>query len=302
MRLYFPNLTRPKKAAKEMARVLGRTLSNCQFAVARACGYRDWHELERQVEPGRMTVLDQDLSASEYIDRQIALTLRLSDATGVDDGAAQFAILRSHLSGDRRTTLAEELAIRVSCFRRQSLPDLGRRQRGSVGWLKSPGRTEEHVILKRCGEPTYVLTHRSTDMCVAEFEYVSPKVQLPLFVPMRLYLVYGAWTESDGARVLFSRDYKPLWRIRGDGHPERALPWERIRYEKSERFWDDRSPPWWNSRRVAEEVERLDGFGVVGLPQLVDVLPSLVLRDDITHIDDAVELLREAHEPATADR
>jgi hypothetical protein len=292
MRIQFPNLTRPKKGAKTLSRVLGRPLAQCQSAVAKACGYKDWHELEQQVATGHHAILDQDLSTDEYVHRQIELTLGIAEFTDVVDDDAQFALAMANITGDRKSSLSEQLAIRAGCLRRTALPDVGRHQRGSIGKLKSPGRNGEPVILKRYGRPTYVLTHKSPDAGVADFEFVSPRHPVPLFVPMRLYLPYGAWTEKDGSRVLFSRDYKPLWRLTVGRKPNRINPWDRIKFEKQEWFWDDTETPWSSKARYDNELLRLQAFGVIGLPRLVQTLAHLVLRDDLKSIEDAVGLLR----------
>jgi hypothetical protein len=212
MRILFPNLTRPKKGAKTLSRVLSRPLAQCQSAVATA----------------------------------------------------------------------------------------GWRQRGSIGKLKSSGRNGELVILKRIEHVTYVLTHKSPDSIVANFEFASPIRQAPLFIPMRLHLSYGAWTEKDGTRVLFSRDYKPLWRLKAGETPARLNPWDRIQFEKQEWFWDDTTTPWSNEARFEHEMNRLQDFGVTALPRLVETLPYLVLRDDLTSINDAVDLLRDKYDPVQA--
>jgi hypothetical protein len=300
MRIQFPNLTRPKKGAKTLSRVLGRPLAQCQSSVAKACGYKDWHELEQQVAPGRNAVLDQDLSADEYVRRQIEMTLCIATSTGVVDDDAQFALAMANITGDRKSALAEQLAIRVGCLRQTSLPNVGPRQRGSIGKLKSPGRNGELVILKRFGRSTYVLTHKTPDAAIADFEFVSPRHPVPLFVPMRLYLPYGVWTEKNGARVLFSRDYMPLWRLSVGEKPARINPWDRIYFEKEEWFWDDTKTPWSSKARYENELKRLQDFGVAGLPRLVETLPYLILRDDLNSIGDAVDLLREKYEPVQA--
>src|SRR5579864_5704456 len=99
MRVEFPNTTRPKKGAKALSRVLNRPLAQCQQAVAKACGYKDWHELEQQVAPGRNTILDQDLSADAYVHRQIDMTLRIAKYVDVVDDDAQFALTRANITG-----------------------------------------------------------------------------------------------------------------------------------------------------------------------------------------------------------
>jgi hypothetical protein len=268
--------------------------------VARACGYRDWHELEQQVSPGHLAILDQDLSVDKYVNRQIEMTLSVAESTNVIDDDAQFALAMANLTGDRKTDLTEQLAIRAGCLRRTSLPDLGRRQRGSIGRLKSPGRNGELVILKRFGQITHVLTHVSLDAAVADFEFVTPRLPVPLFVPMWLYLAYGVWTEKDGAHVLFSRDYMPLWRLKVGEKPGRINPWDWIRFEQQEWFWDDTATPWSSKRRYEDELKRLRHFRVIGLPRLVETLPYLILRDDLRSIEDAVDILREKYEPVQA--
>jgi hypothetical protein len=103
MRIQFPNLTRLKKGAKTLSHVLGRPLAQCQSSVANACGYKDWHELERQVGPGSSATLDQELSADEYVRRQIAMTVRIAESMGVDDNEAQFALASANITGDRKS-------------------------------------------------------------------------------------------------------------------------------------------------------------------------------------------------------
>jgi hypothetical protein len=73
---------------------------------------------------------------------------------------------------------------------------------------------------------------------------------------------------------------------------EKLNPWDRIQFEEQEWFWDDTTTPWSNKARFEHEMNRLQDFGVTALPRLVETLPYLVLRDDLTSIDDAVDLLR----------
>lgn len=296
MRFQFPNLTRPKKSAKILSDLLDRPLSQCQAAVSRACGYQDWHELEQQVRPDLGFVLDQNLTTEDFIARQIETTLSISAALAVTDNDAQFALTLAGIFGNRKPSLSEQLSIRAGCLRKTSLPSTGKRQRGSVGRIKSPGWNGQPAILKQFGRPTYVFMHKAPNNTVADFEFIAPRREVPLFVPSRLYVAYGTWIEPDGSHVLFSRDYKPMWRIRPGEKPVRANPWERIRFVKQSWFWDDTNTPWWNQRRLKEETERLESLGVTGLPKLVEALPDLVLRDDLKTVDDAVGVLKTRHD------
>ena len=105
-------------------------------------------------------------------------------------------------------------------------------------------------ILRHFGRPTRVITHTYANSTVADFEYVSPKTALPLFIPMRLYIAYGVWTEPDGSMVLFSRDYFPLWRLREGHAPERLFPWLWIKHVEQSWYWGDSNTPWCTSYNI----------------------------------------------------
>ena len=172
----------------------------------------------------------------------------------------------------------------------QPIPD-GKCSPGMVVKVKSPGWTGEQAILKKYGKPTYLIMHKSPNTLVADFEVVFPRRPLPLFVPARLKLAYGVWTEEDGSKVLYSRDYKPLWRLLAGKNPERLQPWVRIKRIESQHFWDDSNTPWWSIHRREEEEQRLLDFGIRSLPKLVDTLPDLVFSNDIRSVNEAVGLM-----------
>ena len=243
---------------------------------------------------------DQQLSREDFVSRQVTLTLRIAEALAIDHGDVQFALSTARLTGDRASNVSEQLDIRAGCYRRTILPEAGRRQRGSVGKVKSPGWNGEIVILKKFGRPTNIITHKSPNSGVADFEYQVPRQSLSLFIPMRLYLLYGSWTEPDGSIVLYSRDYMPMWRLREGKKAERTNPWERIRFDHQQGFWDDSNTPWTSPSRHNEELARIAAYGICGLPLLVEALPLLVLRDDLRNADDAVKVLREAREKRVA--
>jgi len=149
----------------------------------------------------------------------------------------------------------------------------------------------EPAILKKFGRPTHLVTHRSADTWVADFEITIPRKPLPLFIPARLKLAYGYWTEADGSEVLFSRDYKPLWRLTDGRNPERLQPWLWIDKVEHEWFWDDTNTPWRSPRRLQEEERRLHEFGVVALPKLADILPDIVFNKMTKDVRSAVDLM-----------
>ncbi len=275
MRLHFPNTSRLKKAAKHLAARLAVPLSSAQRAVARACGYRDWHDLEGGIHAGPACALDHILSPEMFIERQARLVLAVAHDLSVADGDVQYALAEARLTGDRPTQLREQIAIRLTCWRTTSLPVTGPRQRGALGTLKTAGRNGEVVILREYGSPTETISHQGVTG-VADFEYVSPRVAPTLFLPMRLYLPYGYWTEADGARVVFSRDYKPMWRLRAGKPVERVDPWLWIRFTKETHLWENAQTPWRSPQLAAFLENYLIENGLQMLPVMADALPLLV--------------------------
>jgi hypothetical protein len=296
MRIFLPNVTRPKKAAKHVARLLGVPLSQAQRGVARACGYRDWHELEGGLAASPPSPLDQDLLQADFVQRHARLSLRLAETLGIPDGDAQYALSEARLTGDRQPCLADQFAIRLACLRNTSMPPAPPRTPGAVGRLKSPGLNGRVVILQDYGRGTMVMSHGSTRMLVADFEYVTPRTPIGLFLPMRLYMPYGFWTEADGSEVVFSRDYKPMWRIRPDRSVERVAPWLWIPHVRQTYLWTEGGEPWDDAGQAA----RLEGWlaerRIFGVPALADALPLLVYNRDAS-MSDAARLLQRARSP-----
>ena len=123
MRLHFPNLERPKKAAKRITKALagGLSLAKVQNALAVALGYRDWHELEIAHSANAPAPLDQELPVDLFRDRIAELTLKLAVALGVTDSEAQYVLLVSRLTGDRQVSLDDHINIRLMCWRANGL-------------------------------------------------------------------------------------------------------------------------------------------------------------------------------------
>lgn len=290
-RIFFQKMSRPKAAAKSISAATGCSLSAAQRAVARCSGYRDWHDLETSLS-GATPDLDATTIPS-HIEDQSRMSELLARELNLTSGDALYALGVSRLLGPQDTDIREQLNIQTKLFRLRELPLAEHRQRGAIGKLRSPGRNGEIVILKSFGKPTLIVTHKSARATAVDFEYVTPRNAEELFIPMRLYLAYGIWTEPDGAQVLFSRDYCPMWRIRQGLSPERMNPWERIAFTNQEWFWEDRLP--WHDRAMHEaEIDRLHEFGVRFLPKLVDSLPIVVSCDNLD-FREAVRELRRIH-------
>lgn len=275
MPLHFPNTSRPKTASKHLSRELDVPLSTAQRAVARSCGYRDWYELEHQFDAGPPFVLDEVVDTDAFVERQARLIIRLARELSMSDGDVQYALASIRLTGNRPPILDEQIAIRIACWRASALPNAAKRERGAVGVLNVAGRNGEPVILRQFDRPTSVVSHREITT-VADFEYLSPRTAPDLFLPMRLYMPYGIWTETDGSQVVFSRDYKPMWRLRTCQPTERLVPWLHINFVREELLWPAAQTPWTSENLSSRLYEFLNQNGLQRLPVLADALPLLV--------------------------
>jgi hypothetical protein len=280
---------RPKKAAKNIAKITGKPLSLCQQEIAKACGYRDWRDLEKM---HRNDAHNSQLN-EQRINLWVSIITHLSKQLATNSGNILCAISESRLIQSDPIDPYAALNIRCRLFETDELPYAGRRKQGAIGKLKTFGRNGEHVILRKYGQPTRVVTHRSANSLVVDFEYISPRSELKLFIPMRLYIPYGIWVEEDGAEVLFSRDYLPLWRVREGRVPERIAPWEWINYVDQKWLWDEAHYPWSNLNTYQTSMQHLQSLGVHGLPLLVEALPIVVTQDSVRDFEHAVPILRD---------
>ncbi|CAA7621579.1 conserved hypothetical protein [Candidatus Terasakiella magnetica] len=283
MRFFYPNLTRPKKAAKHLSAVFPDILlSSVQRAVAVACGYRDWHELEISHAAAEPSILDEHLPEAAFRERAIALSRSLAAALNVQDGDVQAALPDMRLTGNRVFTRDDHEAIRTACWRAGPIPWQGGRHPGVIFRIKSKGfsKTEPHWWRKSRGGVGFI-DHSTSNGACATFEAVVPRTRMADFVPRRLWLPYGWMDMKDGSRVLFSRDYLPLWRIT-DGKVERLKPTANMSAFRERQWFREGDGPWsYGPAREAAERMLVD-YGVTALPQLVDVLPILI-HDE--HID-----------------
>ena len=149
------------------------------------------------------------------------------------------------------------------------------------------------------GSPAFLLGMRGsgvrflTDAGIAEalrYQVSVPRVPIPSFAPMRLRLAYGVWTEQDGTRVLFSRNYFPLWRVSPHGDVVADDPWRWVPFVEQGWFWDDGDMPWRSQKKAREVEQKIEDLGVVGYPKLMDAVDILVQNSD-ADIRDAVRLM-----------
>lgn len=136
---------------------------------------------------------------------------------------------------------------------------------------------------------TQIYTDKGISVCGRE-EIMLPLRPLRPYLPLRLWIPYGEWTEDDGSKVLFSRDYKPLWKVSPKGAVLRDKPWRHVRYVDREMFFDDWDDVWSDRSLQRKLAKRLKSLGVVGLPTLAQSVEDLVRDPDVDAHDTALRL------------
>jgi len=284
MRISFPDLSRPKAAAKLLSRLSnGVTLSSAHEATARAAGYRDWHELA-QASPASVKA-GFDLGTAKQV------VLGIADRLELLPGDVQYAVAKARLLGSGPWALDDHLALTTSVWRERQFGVPARGKPGTVIKVRAHGEIRP-AYLGRSGRPSYVVYDTGPGMC-ADFEVVTPRSPLPDFVPSRLWLPYGYWTLRDGSEVIFARDYLPIWRVSG-GIVERLDPWLWIEgIEETTVFSSRLGTVVWSRGPAREQaLEHLAQRRIFELPRLVEAMPHLV-GPDVDSVEAGVARLHE---------
>ncbi len=286
-RIQFPTLDRPKLAAKLLVRASGVVpLNRALEAVAKATGYRDWHELTRTASPADRRTDAPPLETA----RDIILSAATSLGMGLGD--VHYAVSKSRLLADEPQTIDIMLELRAMLWRAALFGPPARGKPGTIVRIKSPGE-RGLAYLKAAGRPTYVVLDNGVGIR-ADFEVITPRVAPPDFVPSRLWLPYGYWTLEDGSIVLFSRDYKPLWQ-KSAGRTVRMDPWTWVSGIVSHSYFHspkvgemswDKDPARGRAIRYLVENRLFDP------PKLLDAMPYLFVKG-VDSVGDAVDRLEE---------
>jgi hypothetical protein len=286
MRIQFPDLVRPKQAAKNLVRSSpDLKLSAAHEALARVLGYRDWHELSISVCAPTSSV-PHEVGAEDALH----IVLVLAEALGLPDPDVQYAISKARLLRDTPWSLDEQLGLRAKIWCRRLFGSPGRGKPGTVVRDRAHG-SNNPAYLRRAGRPTYLLFDTGMGER-ADFEVVTPPTPLADFVPSRLWLPCGYWTLQDGSEVVFARDYLPMWRI-AQGVVERLAPRLWINGIAAEfHFTTSLATVVWASGPARElALRHLIKHRIFELPKLVDVMPHL-FETDVDTIADGVKQLR----------
>lgn len=261
MRISFTDIERPKVAAKLLSRISpSLTLASVHEAMAKASGYRDWHELSASFDNAPHALIDFGHETAAR------LVLELATKLNLDCGDVQFAISKSRLLGPSRWSNSDQIAIYMAALRSGFLGDHTRGKPGTVVRMKSKGTPRIGYLLSK--NRTVRLLTDSGVADRADFEVVTPRTPIADFLPARLWLPYGVWTLEDESEVLFARDYLPLWRV-SEGRIERLDPWLWIRGIKSQRwFAHNTEGDWWRPPGRGPALAYLERHRILELPRL----------------------------------
>jgi hypothetical protein len=277
------------KAAKMLSQESATSLSQCRETISKAIGYNDYYDLG-QNGPSKLGV--NNLATSHSTEAETRITALIASQLDVSPVTVHHILANTLFHNGQPPNMDHALKVISGVFERTVLPQQGKRQSGQIGKLKSSARNGEHVILRDFGRVTQIMSHQSANAIVADFEYVSPTKPLPLFIPMRLYMPYGFKTEDDGSRVLFSRDYLPMWRLRKGKKPERMKPWEQIYSGGLNFVLPEGDMPWHNSNNFTVCLRFLEHEGIRSFPLSLDALPLIVKDNSVSSYKDAVKALK----------
>jgi hypothetical protein len=152
MRIQFSDLNRPKQAAKYLTRAGAElSLAIVHEALARALGYRDWHELS-------ITARLNNLAATEQpsIEDAVNIILDLADALVLPEADVQHAVSKARLLRATPWTINDHMLMRTSIWRQRVFGTAGRGKSGTVVRDRAYN-SNTPAYLRYPGRPTYLL-------------------------------------------------------------------------------------------------------------------------------------------------
>ena len=262
-----------KRAAQNLSKLQGTgSLSACQTILAKATGHRDVHHAQAlQARRGHTPI--EAPSAT-----RVEILTSLVKATGEKPGPLLNALQQARFFGPKADP-EEALNVRAELFSKE-FPATSPRALGSPCKIKEEGRPVRRALLVSRGEDRHSLCETMTDHGIATcvgFELSQHRTG-HFFIPMRFWMPYGVWTEEDGSKVLFSRDYCPLWNIQEDRAPAQDDPNRAVRFTDQQWFFDEMTfrQPADVARKRGLEILR--GYRVVSVPKLVEWLPECLKK------------------------
>lgn len=285
MRIPFESIKHAKRVAKALHKQCNCKLSIVQEKLAKASGYRDWHELSRVVG------LKQFKEISLHVREMSKITLDLSNALKISSGKVLHALTKSKFAQNSFQDNGNLLWVRGFCFRKQEIPYIGAFKKGDERYVHE---LESSLTIRDDLSTNLVtgFTNKSLAALCADSELGAqvPDVKTMFSIPIRMYLPYGYYENGFDETIIFSRDYYPLWKIYYDGRPPKRLtPVETVGRQNFKYFWGNKAINWNNRDWDSDILDLMDEYKITGLPELIEVLPTAFNDEKIRTVRDAVE-------------
>lgn len=285
MRILFDSILDAKRTSKALQRGSLLKLSKVREELAKSSGYKDWHELERATKLNNFS--NENLSVTDMSKIVLSLSIKLK----LNAGKVLNDLCISGFASKSFQDHGKLKWIRAFCFRHQEIPYIGPLQRGDIRYVEELG---SFLMIKseKFSKPVTGITPKSCSAICADFELggVAPLVDELAFIPTRTYLPYGYYEPQDGCKLIFSRDYLPLWYVYSDGRPvKRLTPRETVGRQDFKYFWGPKPIDWNNRDWDSDIFDLLDEFDIIGMPKLVEVLPTIFNSLDIRNLQAAAK-------------
>ncbi len=299
MRIFQKNDSRVKKAAKVVSCGVSHIChSKILDGLAFGLGYLDWFDFSKCFFDEQPSPLDQELSEAAFRERQVDLICRISTELDVRDELIQYLLSGTRLTGDRKWTLDDHLAIRWMSWLRLDLLFVPNSPIGSLVGVTDSGREHEAGFLVNDGGANRIMFPDGEKLRATTETSIAPSGVTP-FVPYSHYVPYVV-RYFDDYEILFSRERTPMWRIDMDGRVKRMKPWEDWSGKYTEKYFKDETGKWaFHPETRAQAMRYVEMRGVKGLPVIADATPALIRIGDAS--DDAIpKALKAYHERGTS--
>ena len=255
-----------KRASKTLASLSAdKPLSACHNAVAQATGYRDYHHYKATLGAG-------DPTPQTTADDRVAIIHSLSSGMNMPHGDVLHALSTARFFGNQ-SDLEDALNVRTRLFAAQY--PLGKTlTTGAPCVLR--GKGGQRALFVSGGQGGQIGAQIYTDYYLSScMDYeLKPSPAAAFFIPLRFWMPYGFWTEKDGSKVIFSRDYCPMWKISGTAAPVRDDPDRAVHKVAQEWFFGGGELDGTPEEIAKKGLKVLSDHRVVSMPKLVERLPT----------------------------
>jgi hypothetical protein len=257
-----------KSAAKNLCKLPGAgSLSACQTILAKATGHRDLHHAQAlQAQRGSVPIAAPSATPVEIL---TSLEKAMEGKVGPILNALQKARFFGPKMGPK-----EALIFRADLFSKE-FPATSQEALGSPCITTEGGAARRALLISRGKDESRIckaMTDHGIVTCVGS-ELVQHRTGV-FFIPEPFYKPYGVWTEKDGSKVVFSRDYCPLWKIQEGRAPIQDDPNRWVHFTDQKWFSDKGTVTSGADLDRKRGLEILQEYRVVSVPKLVEWLPE----------------------------